>query len=187
MAPDDADEHQDGAGHGVKHEFHGGIDAALVSPNADEEIHGDEHDFPEEKKEEEIEREEDTDHADFEHQQHDEEFLDAMLDAIPGREYGNSGQERSQDDEEQADAVQTEMIVNGRDVDPFGEFFELIAGNADLHFRDQEQGEKEFDGGDGHREAANPKVIVGTEQEERETGSGREEDHDGEQIAAVKH
>src|SRR5260370_42666998 len=79
------------------------------------------------------------------------------------------------------------MIVNGRDADPLCEFFELIAADADLDFRDQQKGEKEFYGGDGHREAANPDGIIGTEQEERETGSGREEDHDGEQIAAVRH
>src|SRR6266478_3973932 len=128
VQPDDADEHEDRAGHGVKHELDGGVDAAFVSPDADQEIHGDKHHFPEKEKEEEVEREEDADHADFEHQQHDKEFLDAVLDAVPR-----------------------------------GEFFELIAGDADLYFGDQEQGEKEFDGGDSHRKAANPKVIVGAE------------------------
>src|SRR4029077_10741462 len=65
VQPDDADEHEDGSGHGVKHKFHGGIDAALVSPDADEEIHGDEHHFPEEEEEEEVEREEHTNYTDF--------------------------------------------------------------------------------------------------------------------------
>jgi len=34
------------------------------------------------KEEEEIEREEDADDADFEHQQHDEKFLDAFVNAV---------------------------------------------------------------------------------------------------------
>src|SRR5713226_6165051 len=139
VQPDDAHEHEDGAGHGVEHEFDGRVDAALVSPDADEEVHGDEHDFPEKEEEEEVQREEDADHADFEHQQHDEKFLDAVLDAVPGGEHRDGGEERGEDDQEQADTVEAEMIVDGWDVDPFGKFFELVAGDADLYFRDQEQ------------------------------------------------
>src|SRR5713101_3714819 len=94
VQPDDAHEHEDGAGHGVEHEFDGSVDAALVSPDADEEVHGNQHHFPEEEEEEEVEREEDADHADFEHQQHDEKFLDAVLDAVPGGEHRDGGEER---------------------------------------------------------------------------------------------
>src|SRR5438270_811853 len=93
VQPDDADQHEDGAGHGVEHEFDGGVDAALMSPDADEEVHGDEHDFPEEEKEKEVERKKNADDADFEHQQHDEKFFEAMMNAVPGREYGDGSQE----------------------------------------------------------------------------------------------
>src|SRR5216683_5626947 len=130
VQPDDAHEHEDGAGHGVEHEFDGSVDAALVSPDADEEVHGNQHHFPEEEEEEEVEREEDADHADFEHQQHDEKFLDAVLDAVPGGEHGDGGQKRGKDDQEQTDAVKAEVIVDGRDVDPLGDFFDLEAATA---------------------------------------------------------
>ena len=48
-------EHQHGAGHGVEEELDGGVDAAFVAPDADEEVHRDEADFPEGVEEEEIE------------------------------------------------------------------------------------------------------------------------------------
>src|SRR6202022_4689506 len=108
--PDDADEHEDGAGHGVEDELDGGVDAALVPPDANEEIHGDEHHFPEEEEEEEVKGEEDADDANFQHQQHDEKFFDAVLDAVPGRQHGDGGKKRGQDDEEEADAVEAEVI-----------------------------------------------------------------------------
>jgi len=163
------------------------VDAAVVSPDADEEVHGDQHHFPEEEEEKEVEGEKDADDADFEHQQHDEKFLYAVLDAGPGGEDRDGGEEGGQDDQEEADAVKPEVIVDGRDVDPLAEFLELVAGYADLDFGNEKQGEKEFDGGDGHGQASNPNVIVGAEQKQREAGRCGEKDDDGEQIAAVKH
>jgi len=50
----DREQHDDGAGEGVQEEFDGGVEAALASPDADEEIHGNEHDFPENIEEKEI-------------------------------------------------------------------------------------------------------------------------------------
>ena len=58
-----------------------------VAPNADQEVHGEEHDFPEDEEEEEVERKKNADHAGFEDQQHDEKFFDAGVDAVPGAEY----------------------------------------------------------------------------------------------------
>src|SRR5438445_340294 len=110
MQPDDPHQHEDGAGHGVQHKFYGGVDAALVSPDADEEVHRNEHHFPEQEEEEEVEREEDADDSDFQHQQQNEKFLYAMLDAAPGSQHGDGGEERSQDDQEEADAVQPKVI-----------------------------------------------------------------------------
>src|SRR5712692_7661028 len=83
VQPDDGHADEYGASHGVARESDGSLDAALASPNADEEVHGNQHHFPEEEEEEEVEREEDADDADFEHQQHNEKFFDAVLDAVP--------------------------------------------------------------------------------------------------------
>ena len=105
IEPQDADEHENRTGHGVEHEFDGGVNAALVPPNADEEVHRDEHHFPEEEEEEEVEREEDADDADFQKQNHNETFFDALFDALPRAENGADGEKSRQDDEEKANAV----------------------------------------------------------------------------------
>src|SRR5256885_4337923 len=156
VEPDDADEHQDGASHGVEHELDGGVDAALVSPDANEEGHGNEHDFPEKEKEKEVQGKKHADDADLEHQEHDEKFLDARLDAGPGGKHGDDGQEGSEDDQKEADAVESQVVVDGWNIDPLGELFELIAGDTDLHFGNEQQGKEELHEGDGEREAANP-------------------------------
>ena len=80
VEPQDGDQHQDGAEHRVQNEFHGGVDAAVVAPDADQEIHGDERQFPEDEEEEQVERDENADHGRFDYQQRDEEALHVFVD-----------------------------------------------------------------------------------------------------------
>ena len=63
----DQDEHA--AEQGVEEELDGGIFAARPAPDADEEVHRQQHHFPEDVEEEEIEREERAEHAGFEDQE----------------------------------------------------------------------------------------------------------------------
>ncbi len=46
-----------------------GVDAALVAPDADQEVHGDQRNFPEDEEQEQVERAEDADQPEFEQQQ----------------------------------------------------------------------------------------------------------------------
>ncbi len=85
-----------------------------MAPDADEEGHRDKHDFPEEEEEEQIERKEHADDTNFEHQQHDKEFFYAVLDAVPGREDGDRRQERGENHQEDAEAVDAHMKVDRR-------------------------------------------------------------------------
>src|SRR5580704_5759832 len=112
VEPQNADKHKDGAGHGVQDEFDGGVDAAVMAPNADEQVHRNQHYFPEEEEEEEVERKEDADDSDFQQQDGDEEFFDALLDALPRTEYGDYREKGRQDDQKDADAVDSQMIVD---------------------------------------------------------------------------
>src|SRR5580704_13328132 len=73
-------QHQYGTEHGVENEFHGGVDAASVAPYADQEIHGDQRQFPENEEQEQIERHEHADHGGFNHQQRDEETFHVFVD-----------------------------------------------------------------------------------------------------------
>src|SRR5580658_3924114 len=43
----DTEQHQYGAGKSVKEEFYGGVELAGASPDADQQVHGNKHGFPE--------------------------------------------------------------------------------------------------------------------------------------------
>jgi hypothetical protein len=45
--PDDGQQHEQTSGHGKQKELDGGVDPALASPDADDEIHRHQHDLPE--------------------------------------------------------------------------------------------------------------------------------------------
>ena len=68
---DDAGQHQQRADDRVNDELDSGVDAALAAPDADEQVHRHEHDFPVEIEEEQVHRHEDADQAGFERQNRD--------------------------------------------------------------------------------------------------------------------
>src|ERR1700733_5951141 len=80
------EEHQHRAGQGVEEKLDRSIEAALAAPNADQEIHGNEHHFPENVKEDEVERHENAEHAGLQQEKQDVIFFFAFLDGRPGRE-----------------------------------------------------------------------------------------------------
>jgi len=61
-------------------------------------------------------------------------------------------------------------------------FLELIAGEAEIHFAEEEQGEAEFEDGDAEGETFDEFVIVAAEDEESEGADGRDEDEAREQA-----
>ncbi len=79
----DAQQHQHRTGQRIKEEFNGGVEFARASPNADEQVHRDEHGFPEDEEEEEIQRHEDAEHARLQHEEPDVVLLHAVLDGGP--------------------------------------------------------------------------------------------------------
>src|SRR5271170_4053299 len=80
VKPQNRHQHQNGAKHGVENKFHGGVDAARVAPYADQEIHGNQRQFPENEEEEQVERNENADHGRFDYQQRDEETFHVFMD-----------------------------------------------------------------------------------------------------------
>ena len=98
--------------------FDGGVDAALVPPHPDEEIHRDEHHFPEEVEEEQIERQKDADDAGEHPQQLEMEEADPILDLRPRGDHRHEAQEPGEQDEQQAEAVEAEMEPDAERIDP---------------------------------------------------------------------
>ena len=81
--PDDGDEHQHAARHRVEDELDRGVDAALVAPDPDEEIHRNQHRVPEDVEQEQVERDEDADHGGFEREHEERELAHARIRPTP--------------------------------------------------------------------------------------------------------
>src|SRR6266851_1580707 len=120
---EDREQHDDRACEGVQEKLDGGVETALAAPDADEEIHGNEHDFPENVEEEEVEREKHSEHAGLEQQEQDVILLGALLDGGPG---GGDGEH----DQEHADAVGSERILCADGGNPVGGLSEFVTGAA---------------------------------------------------------
>ena len=71
----DAEQHQHRADQGVKEELDRRVELPRPAPDADQEVHRDQHHFPEDVEQEEVERHEDADHAGLQQQQQDVVFL----------------------------------------------------------------------------------------------------------------
>ena len=103
--PEDGKQHQDGTSHRVQEELDRGIQAARAAPDADQEVHRDEGEFPEDVEQEQVLRQEHAHHAHFQQQEEDHEILDAVLHRRPRGEDGDGRQEGRQQDEQDAQAV----------------------------------------------------------------------------------
>src|SRR5215831_557786 len=185
IQPEASDQHQGGAGHGVQHELDGGVDASLMAPDADQESHRDQHDFPEEEEQEQVERQEYSHHADLEHQQHHEKFLDAMVDARPGGKYGDGCQEGGKNDQPQAQAVYPHVVVDRRRGDPGNVEFKFVAGRAEGHAGDQEkQRQQELERADDERHAPDIGMVIRAQNHQRQCAQSGEEHQNGQQVVA---
>jgi hypothetical protein len=93
----DGDKHQDAARQGVEDELDGGIDASVVTPDSDQEIHRNQHRIPEHVEEEQIERDEHADHRAFEQQHEDAEGFRLLVYRLPRAQQCQGRQESRQD------------------------------------------------------------------------------------------
>ena len=107
--PQDGQQHQDRASHRVEEELDRRINAARSAPDADQEVHRHQGEFPEDVEQEQILRQEDTHHAHFEQQEEDHEVLDALFDRRPGGEDRDRRQEGGQQDQQDAQAIHAQV------------------------------------------------------------------------------
>src|ERR1019366_472182 len=74
-----AQQHQHRASQGVEEELNGGVELARAAPDPNQQVHGNQHRFPEDEEQEEIQRHEDAEHARLQKQKPDVVFLDPIL------------------------------------------------------------------------------------------------------------
>ncbi len=140
---DDPRQHEHRARHRVQKEFDGGVNAAVVTPDADQEVHRHQHHFPEHIEEEEIPCGEDSDESKFEQEYEGEEFLGPVVNCLPGKQYGDRRQEGGQNHEPQAEAVDADVPVDFGTGNPDVIGDELLSGLAALETIHQTQRENE--------------------------------------------
>ena len=82
--PQDRQQHQYRASHGVQEKLDGSVDAPRPAPNTDQEIHRHQGKLPKDVEQEQVLGEENARHADFEQQEEDHELAHPIFDGRPG-------------------------------------------------------------------------------------------------------
>src|SRR6202021_1901052 len=110
----------------------------------------DEHHFPENVKENEIERHEDAEHAGLEQQKQDVVFLFALLNCGPRREDGNCAEDCGEHDQQEAEAVYAERVASADGRDPFvvGEKLESRRVESRVEAPDERQRDEQAEAGE---------------------------------------
>jgi len=147
-----------------------------VAPDPNQEVHGNQRDFPEHIEEDEVERHEHADQAKFEQQEQGVEFLDAFADVSPGNEDADGRQQRGEQHEPEAEAIQAHVITDLGRADPrqVGHEGELATRPVT---RCQSERKEEGRGGESQRQAPQRFFVFPRQQEhDQETGQRKKQD-----------
>ena len=102
-------QHQHGTEQRIEEELDRRIEFSRPAPDADKQIHRHQHRFPEHKKEEEIQRHEDAQHAGLQHQEPNVIFFYPSFDRAPRRKNRNPSQQRSEHDQQKRNAINAQV------------------------------------------------------------------------------
>ena len=166
-------QHQHRAGQGVEEELDGRIQLLGAAPDADEEVHGDQHHFPEEVEEEHVLGDEDAQHGGLEHQQPEVVLLVPLLDGPEGAGHRDGADEGGQQPEQEADAVHAhaELDPEGRDPAPGPGPLDRIAGPVVAEPEreaQQEAGDHDHEGAD----LKDPALLLGYQEQDQTAHKG---------------
>ena len=175
-------QHQHAAAHRVQNELDRRVDAALVAPDPDEEVHRDEHRVPEDVEEEQIERDEHADHRALEQQHEDAERPGVLVHRFPRSEERERRQKSGQHQEQQADAVHADEIADPERRDPRVALDELKVGRRRIEPRPEQQRLEKHQ--HRHDERAGPQhgpmLLVVFHEEQQDRADDRQHDQRGE-------
>ena len=140
---DNRHQQQDAAGQGIQEKLDGRVYAVGSAPDPDQQVHGDQHGFPEDVEQHEVQRDEHAECGGFHDEQADHEFSDARPDRGPGHQDAERRQQGGQQHQGQADPVHAHRVVDGGRCNPLMRFHELHGSRGFIeqdprHERDQE-------------------------------------------------
>jgi hypothetical protein len=138
----DPEQEQRGPGGRIEEELEGGVDAAVVAPHADEEVHRDEHRFPEHEEQEEVDRHENAHEGGLEGQHQGEVGVDPLR-HVGRRQHGDREEQPRQYDHEQADAVDAHQVADAEVLDPGRRLDELVTRHRLVEVDEEGDGQDE--------------------------------------------
>ena len=115
---EDCRQHHKAAQLGEEEKFHGGVSPSLMSPQGDEEVHGHEHELPEEVEEKEIHGDKDADDPRQGGHQVEMEKPDVAFDLGPRSQHGRQAQEDGEKDEQKAQPVHGQVKADPQGGNP---------------------------------------------------------------------
>ncbi len=170
----DGHEHEQAARHREQYELDRRIDLARSSPDADQKIHRDEHRLPEDIEEEKVEGDKDTDDPGLQEEHEDKVLFDPILDGSPGGEKGDGHQKSRQDNQEEADPVDPEMIIDAV-AEPGAFFHELGVGSLAVEIEIERQRDGEIDQRHGQSDRPEAVLLFFIDKDQEERTQQREE------------
>ena len=181
----DADQHQGRAEHRVDEELEGGVDPPLVAPPADEEVHRDEHDLPEQEEHEQVERQEHPDAARLQQEHPRHVALAVVVDVGPAMASGKRMPLRTTRNREIPSTPSFHEIPN-----------DSIHGWADTNWKppsprveveEQDQAEQADQQGDAEADPGHHVVAVLGQEGHQARAEGGDQDQQGEDGDVVSH
>src|SRR5262245_3821805 len=118
-------EHEHRAKQGVQEELDGRIQAPPMAPDANEEVHRHQHDFPKDVEQEEVQRHEHAQHAGLQKQQTGIVGFLVLLDLRVRTDHNNDREQRRQQHQENANAIYPEEVRHADRRNPVGVFHQL--------------------------------------------------------------
>ena len=188
IQPDEGNQHQDRAEERIQEELQRRVDAALATPDTDDQEHRDEHRFPEYVEQQAIEGAEHADHQPLEDQERREVLRRAGLDRIPARDHHERRDEGGQQDQRRRQPVDPEVVPDVEGLDPGHAFYELHPRFGIVEADIQANARKERQDGEGERRLAHQPglrrldVPAIADQQQDHAARDREPDEETEQV-----
>ncbi len=164
---DDRDQHEHAADEGVQKELDRGVKPVGAAPDADQEIHRDQHGLPEDVEEEKVEGREHADHCGLEDQHGDHELPHPVLDSLPGHHDRNNREQRGQRHKQDTDTVDAEFVIDVPCLDPLMVLCKLHGGGCCVEIRDERYAERQLRQRKDHGDPAHGIGIADEQQDER--------------------
>src|SRR5713101_8018714 len=121
---EDGDQHREAAEDGVDQEFEGGVDPTALAPDPDQEVERNQHRLPEDIEEDEVERQKDAGGGGLQEEQQQDELFESTGGRV-GDDDRDQEEQGIQAEQEEAQAVDAEVIADPQRGNPLQRFLEL--------------------------------------------------------------